>query len=327
MRTLSERDHDFWLENGYVIVHDAVPEENLRRAVDAIYEFQGMSPDDPESWYHPPQGPNEMAELNKAGMVELYHHQALWDNRQNERVYGAFVDIWGTEKLWVTIDRANLNPPVRPDWEFEGFVHWDIDTSLDPIPVDVQGVLALEDTPARAGGFQCVPGFHRGLDEWVKTQPPDRDPTDPDLPDEMVVPIEMKAGDLVIWTSWLPHGTSPNRTDRPRLAQYISMAPAHEHNQALVDARVASWRERTAPKGQPFPGDPRRLEELHGQTAELTPLGRKLLGLDRWGDVDADATVTPFLESHLRAGGLCFGRETPEGSAFGRRRDEVYFAG
>ena len=25
-----------------------------------------------------------------------------------QKVYEAFADIWGTEKLWVTIDRANL---------------------------------------------------------------------------------------------------------------------------------------------------------------------------------------------------------------------------
>jgi hypothetical protein len=42
------------------------------------------------------------------------------------------------------------------------------------------------------------------------------------------------------------------------------------------------WRDRLPPKGSAFPGDPRRKEELHGKTAELTPLGRKLLGLDRW---------------------------------------------
>ena len=29
------------------------------------------------------------------------------------RVYDAFVDIWDREDLWVTIDRANLNPPKR----------------------------------------------------------------------------------------------------------------------------------------------------------------------------------------------------------------------
>ena len=44
-------------------------------------------------------------------MIEIYNHQYLWDNRQEPRVYDAFVDIWDREDLWVGIDRANLNPP------------------------------------------------------------------------------------------------------------------------------------------------------------------------------------------------------------------------
>ncbi len=60
-----------------------------------------------------------------------------------QRVYYAFVDIWGTEKLWVTIDRANLNFPMRPGHEYKGFIHWDYDPETRP--VNVQGVLALAD--------------------------------------------------------------------------------------------------------------------------------------------------------------------------------------
>ena len=44
-----------------------------------------------------------------------------------------------------------------------------------------EGVLALTDTATDQGGFQCVPGMHRGLEEWIKTQPPDRNPRVPDL--------------------------------------------------------------------------------------------------------------------------------------------------
>jgi hypothetical protein len=51
----------------------------------------------------------EMKELAGTGMVEVYNNQFLWNNRQTQRVYDSFVDIWGTEKLWTTIDRANLN--------------------------------------------------------------------------------------------------------------------------------------------------------------------------------------------------------------------------
>ena len=51
MRVLSKQDWDFWNENGYVVVHNAVPQENLDAAVDAIWEFLQIGRDNPEDWY------------------------------------------------------------------------------------------------------------------------------------------------------------------------------------------------------------------------------------------------------------------------------------
>ena len=36
----------------------------------------------------------KMKELAGTGMVEVYNHQSLWNNRQEEKVYRAFTDIW-----------------------------------------------------------------------------------------------------------------------------------------------------------------------------------------------------------------------------------------
>lgn len=282
MRVLSDQDFTFWEEYGYIIVPNAVPSENLQAVIDAIWEFQEMNPDDSASWYREPELQNEMVELNKGGMVELYQHQVLWDNRQAPRIHGAFADIWGSEDLWVTIDRANLNIPVKPNWDFKGFIHWDIDTGIKPLPFAVQGVLSLTDTTADQGGFQCVPGFPKQFEEWVKTQPEDRDTRKPDLSDLDIQHIETKAGDLLIWNSLLPHGTGRNESDRPRLAQYISMFPAKEDDEELREWRIRSWKERLKPEGFAYPGDPRDLERKHGKPAELSSLGRKLLGVDSW---------------------------------------------
>jgi hypothetical protein len=271
---MSREDHDFWHENGYVIIHDAVPQENLCAVVDAIWEFLQVDRNDPEAWYRAP--------VSKAGMVELYHHQSLWDNRQHPRVYGAFADIWGTDKLWVSIDRANMNPPARPDWDYQGMYHWDVDTSLDPIPFGVQGVLYLEDTDAAGGGFQCVPGFHRTFYEWVKSQPSDRHPYRPDRTGMEFKTIGGKAGDLVIWHSLLPHGNSRNYMDKPRLAQYITMFPAQEADETLRQERIRMWQDRRPPNAKAFPGDPRGLEQ-QSPPAQLTALGKRLLGLEFWG--------------------------------------------
>ena len=282
MPTFTPQQMDFWRANGYVILPDAVPKANIDALVDTIWRFTQMDPKDPQTWYKPQHSQYGMLELNQSGMVELYHHQTLWDNRQHPRVHGAFADIWGTQELWVTIDRVNLNPPARPDWDFQGFVHWDIDTSLRPLPYGVQGVLSLVDVSAEQGGLQLVPGFHREFAQWVKAQPADRDPWKPDISGFELVGVEMGAGDLVIWHSLLPHGTARNRGTRPRLAQYISMFPAQEDDELLRAERIASWRERSPRTGAAFIGDPRRWEIERGTTASLTPLGEKLLGLRDW---------------------------------------------
>ncbi|MFQ5737818.1 MAG: phytanoyl-CoA dioxygenase family protein [Acidobacteriota bacterium] len=282
LRVLSPKDWQHWITWGFLIVSDAVPPTHVRRTVDILWEFTELDRDDPSTWERDQLAEHEMKELNNSGMVEIYNHQALWDNRQYPRVYEAFVDIWDTERLWVTIDRANLNTPNRGRRAFSGFLHWDYDTTLDPLPVSVQGVLALVDTAGEMGGFQCVPELFKDFDAWRRSQPPDRDPWHPDLTGYEVQQVPMQAGDLLIFNSLLAHGIRPNLSNRPRIAQYISMTPAQEENLPLRQERVRSWRERLPPQGFAFPGDPRRWEQTRYPTARLTPLGKKLLGLESW---------------------------------------------
>ena len=285
MSVLSKEDLAFWEENGYVVVHNAVPQENLDAMVETIWEFLEIDPDDREAWYkYKPYTRDDLCSpISAAGMVEIYQHQALWDNRQYPRVHQAFAEIWGDEKLWVSLDRANMKPPARedrPEWCNKGMIHWDADTSKQPISFGVQGVLYLTDTAQNQGGFQCVPGFHRIFDEWVKTQPEDRNPRHPDLEGLEVESIAGKAGDLLIWHRLLAHGNGHNRFDRPRLAQYITMSPARDDDEEARQGRIKSWQE-CRPMSN-WPGDSRDWEHRHQQAAELTELGRKLLGVDSW---------------------------------------------
>jgi len=285
MPVLSKEDWAFWEENGYVVIHDAVPQENLDAMVAVIWEFLQIDPQDTEAWYKykPYTREDPCSPISSAGMVEIYQHQALWNNRQYPKIHQAFAEIWGDEKLWVSLDRANMKPPARPDrpqWCNQGMIHWDTDTSQQPISFGVQGVLYLTDTTQDQGGFQCVPGFHRLFDEWVKTQPQDRNPRHPDLKDLEVESIAGKAGDLLIWHRLLAHGNGHNTSDRPRLAQYITMSPTPHNNEEARQQRIQCWQERRpAPN---WPGDPRDWEHTHQQPAELTELGRKLLGVDVW---------------------------------------------
>jgi len=281
LRVLSPADWEHWTRKGYVIIRQAVPPSNVERLVDLLWQFDEKDPDDPSTWNAPQRREHRMKELNNSGMVEIYNHQYLWDNRQEQRVYDAFVDVWDRTDLWVVIDRANLNPPRKVEGNPDGFIHWDVDTSLDPLPIGVQGVLSLKKQDSEVGGFQCVPELFEHFAEWVKTQPADRDPRHPDLSGLSIVNVEMEAGDLLIFNTLLAHGVRPNRSkDRVRMAQYLSMQPANEDDEAERQERIRLWREFDYPNG--FPGDPRDWEKKNAKTAALTPLGEKLLGLARW---------------------------------------------
>jgi phytanoyl-CoA dioxygenase PhyH len=283
LRVLSPEDWKHWTTHGYVIVRQAVPAANVERLVKVLWDFDQKDPNDPATWYAPQRREHSMKELNSTGMLEIYNHQYLWDNRMEKRVYDAFVDIWDREDLWVTIDRANLNPPKKLKGDPNGFIHWDVDTSIRPLPIGVQGVLSLQKQDGDVGGFQCVPYLFEHFETWVATQPDDRDPMHPDMTGLSAVSIDMEPGDLLIFNSLLAHGVRPNHSEnRVRMAQYISMHPAEYGDEAQRLERIRLWRELDSPKREAFPGDPRDWEKTHATTAKLTPLGEKLLGLSRW---------------------------------------------
>lgn len=284
LKVLSEADWDFWKTNGFIVIKEAVSKKQAAQTADFLWEFEEKSPKNPDSWYTAPRAEMKMKELAGTGMVEVYNNQLQWNNRQMPRVYDAFVDVWGTDKLWVTIDRANLNFPNREGYVQNGFIHWDYDPATKP--QNVQGVLALADqTDEDMGGFQCVPWLYQNFDEWIKKQPEDIDPFQPNMEglEDKIVKVKMEAGDLLIFNSQLAHGIRPNKSkDKVRIAQYISMMPAEEDNESLKHWRINSWKDRIAPEGYAFPGDPRNWEQEKYDTAELSELGEKLLGLKAW---------------------------------------------
>jgi len=213
---LTAEDLAHWDEHGYVIVHDAVPEETRAAAERAIWNHLGARPDEPDSWYVP----------NDHGiMVQFFQHPAFTANRRSPRMHKAFAQLWGTADLWVSTDRVGFNVPERPGWMFRGpHMHWDVSLA-QPIPFGTQGILYLTDTPPEQGAFTCVPGFQRRIDAWLESLPADADPRREDLHALGSKPIAGRAGDLIIWDHKLPHGSRPNRGTRPRIVQYLNMYP------------------------------------------------------------------------------------------------------
>ncbi|MGW6914784.1 phytanoyl-CoA dioxygenase family protein [Kitasatospora sp. NPDC054939] len=305
LRVLSAEDFAHWRTYGYVVVREAITPRAAGRLLDFAWEFQGLDRDRPETWYEDRAYRSELdRHLHIYGFVEAYQHQLIWDSRQARRVYDAFVDVWDCEELWVTLDRLNLNPPntgnrdralIEPtDTGFDIELHWDVDSTLGVIPQRVQGIIALNDTEPDHGGFQCNPELFRRFDRWKLDQPADRDPVRPavDRTEYPVVRPELKAGDLLIWNGMLAHGVAANTSARGvRSVQYLSMMPALEEHAQMRRSRIGSWRDLSTPDwNATLLGDAVQPEALRYGPAELTGLGRRLLGLDSWrGTASADA--------------------------------------
>ena len=268
MPVLSQEDLAFFAKNGYVVARKAITRTQAQRTAQAVWNFAGQDPDKPETWY----------EEGRGIMVEAYHQQAMWDNRTSPRVHQAFSQVWNNDKLWVSHDRVSISPPSRdPDAKEHG-LHWDMNIDNPPFSFGVQGVLYLTDTPAAQGAFVCVPGFHRKIEKWLASLPKDAQPKEQDLLALGTKRIGAEAGDLIIWQTTLPHTASLNHGEAPRVAQYITMGPAGEKNAAEREHRIAFWRERLSGLGRY--AEEREHHEI--PPAKLTPLGRKLAGIDPW---------------------------------------------
>jgi hypothetical protein len=216
---LSAADLEFWRKNGYVVLRNAVSAEDCREAELAIWDFLGMDPQKPESWYN---GQHMF-------WVPLFQHPALNKNRAASRIRKAFEQLWGTDDLWATVDRSSLNRPEHGSIDISGpsRLHWDVSLAW-PIPFGVQGLLYLSDTSAEQGAFRCVPRFHSRIGQWLEELAPEQNPREQNLESLGPISITGSAGDFVLWHHALPHGSGRNLAHYPRVVQYIKLLP-HDH--------------------------------------------------------------------------------------------------
>lgn len=205
-----------WHEQGYLVIPGVLTGEEAQAARRAVWDFLQMREDDPATWYH---SPIQMQKI----MVQFFRHPTLDVARHKPIIRQIFTELWQRQDLVVTTDRVSFNPPETPHWRFPGpGLHWDVELKA-PVPFGTQGLIYLTDTAENQGAFSCVPGFHQRIHQWLEQVPQDPDPAQQDWSLWPVKPIAANAGDLIIWHHALPHGSSPNRAQLPRIVQYINM--------------------------------------------------------------------------------------------------------
>ncbi|MGV8835988.1 phytanoyl-CoA dioxygenase family protein [Cellvibrio sp.] len=213
---LNEQQLAHWDEQGYLIIPGVLSAGESAAARAVIWDFLHMRADDPASWYQ------SSAQMKKI-MVQLFTHPALEVARNSNYIRRIFQQLWQRDDLVMTTDRVGFNPPETSQWQFPGpGIHWDVEL-IAPVPFGTQALIYLTDVAENQGAFCCVPGFHKKIDQWLAEQPQGVDLQQQDWTLWPVKPIAANAGDLIIWHQALPHGSSPNRADFPRMVQYLNM--------------------------------------------------------------------------------------------------------
>ena len=257
---------------GYTRVRGVIESPLLERVLAALPEVSRVNLADPSTWYE------------YGGVIPVHHHQSLWDIRQHPRLHQAFSELWQTEKLWVTMDRIGFVPPYRAG-DAGPRMHWDGDPRLSV--TNYQAIVYLSDATPERAPFCALPHIYQNLAAWLADKPPEWTHRGVDLSREELTPVPGEAGDLVIWNAKLPHGPGWNHSPVPRLMQAVSMFRAPRQGGGWPGVRdwpceeqVEWWQTKRAP---PWWRNVRhQVDPEPGEPAALTPLGRRLVGLESW---------------------------------------------
>jgi len=257
-----------------MVIRNVIPEPIIQNAVREIAAFVRADLNDSTTWYHnAPQND---------GIVPMHHAQSLWDIRQTSNLYEVFCEFWQEHRLRVDINRCIFRPPRCPKHPTIslGDIHWDTDPRV-PGPGSLQAVVLLTDVDHNGGGYQCVPNVYQNLDAWLdkNARRSDFDFFNPGLKDGKTTQIEGKAGDVILWSTKLPHGSAANRSRRPRIAAFVAMEPP-EDSPELRASMKKWWLTKQAPDS--WRGLPGQLEREPGEPAVLSELGLKLIGVLPW---------------------------------------------
>ncbi|HEY7390266.1 MAG TPA: phytanoyl-CoA dioxygenase family protein [Bryobacteraceae bacterium] len=128
---------------------------------------------------------------------------------------------------------------------------------------------------------QCLPEICRNLEAWLRqhAQRDDLDFFNPGLNDLETNQVEGRAGDVIMWSTRLPHSTARNLSKRPRVAAFVSMQPPEESAE-LRESIERWWLTKRAPNY--WRGLPGQLDPEPGAPAVLSGLVLGLVGATPW---------------------------------------------
>jgi ectoine hydroxylase-related dioxygenase (phytanoyl-CoA dioxygenase family) len=225
---LSQEQREFYNENGYLMVENAVDQEQLHRmraiTYDLIEQSRSVSESNDVFDLDEGHGPN----TPRLTRIKLPHKQNpyFWDVLKASAMTEVLTSLLGpntaiqTSKLNTKAPGGGAAVEWHQDWAF--YPH----TNDDMLAFG----LMLEDVDEANGPLQVIPGSHKG--PLLSHHNPDGvfcgaiNPSDPDFHLDRAVTLTGKAGSMTVHHARTLHGSAPNVSDRNRFILFYECRAA-----------------------------------------------------------------------------------------------------
>jgi ectoine hydroxylase-related dioxygenase (phytanoyl-CoA dioxygenase family) len=270
-RVLSDDEVAHFHEQGYVLVKGVLSPEEARRYRALILDLMPHDLTVPAHWHANAGRIKPMREDGK----QSFETPELLPLLCNVRLYGAAVQLLGDHRLRAF--DASLGITIRNDSSRDNILsqtpHLDCSVPADapflftPEEVQVGGCYYFTDVLPTGGGIHVVPGGHRWVEETVRAAGgglAGRQLFNGWKRVEGVQTVEVtgEAGDFAILHHLMPHAASHNRLPTARVAQFTRYTRADHPHYPQQPAEAGRW--------------------SPAQVGAMSPLGRRLLGVDPW---------------------------------------------
>ena len=214
-RLLSERQLQEFDRDGFLFIHKPFDAAEVDQIVSWVKEVQAY-PEVPGQ--HMMYFEKSLLEPEKRilqRMENVYdYHPGLRDLLDSNRVKGAVSELFG-EPAVLFKDKINFKLPGGGgfDWHQDQQAGWWVYAQIF-----ITALICIDPVTPGNGPLELSAGHHKkGMigNKWEPLQASD-------LKGMKFEPFMLEPGDMVFFDSYVPHGSAPNRADRPRRVLYIT---------------------------------------------------------------------------------------------------------
>ncbi|RAJ88034.1 phytanoyl-CoA dioxygenase PhyH [Chitinophaga dinghuensis] len=213
--SLTAEQQACWQTQGYLRIGGLVPDQLCDEVVAVIRNSMGIDLQNQDTWY--PENPDW-----HGLMLQQYQDPAIAAIRNHPLLKALFAELYGTHQLIANTEKVSYNPPETDSWKFRHeHLHWDIDPE-QPLSLNIQGLIYLEDVPENRGPLKVIPGFQHQYEDYISTFADFTAARQAIKVQPGAVKIPGRKGDVILWQHTLPHCATANRDILPRFVQYVS---------------------------------------------------------------------------------------------------------